>query len=546
MPVRHGRTSTRARYRAASLCRFMMVISALVAAVPAVAATGDLSAYLRARVAGADGAVGVATREYARALSDAPGDAPVAVRAYREAVRAGDFALADRAAAIMVAAKVAPADTALLAIAAAARAGDRAAADAAIARLDGDQLRILAAPLRGWAALEAGRDALAPLARAPAEAVAQRFATETRALLLIASGRTTAGMAAIRALPDDGLPAQDERIAAARLLIGQGKAAEAQALLAGGGGDVALRIVPTQGARASLAFGASHLFTRVAADLSAGPPGPLTYTLLQAALRADPSNDRARLLLAGVLSRDGADDAAMAVLRDVAPDSPFAQVAATGRVQMLADAGRADEAIDAAIRLEPGADASPADLQRLADLYMRLDRPARAAPLYARLVERAGARADWADWLQYGAALDTAGRWPEARAALERAVASGPREPLALNYLGYALILHGERMAQAQAMLERAAAAKPEDASIADSLGWALYLRGRPARALPFVERAARADPVNAEIGEHLGDIYWRLGRRYEARYAWTAARQDGAGDVADRLTRKIATGLAE
>lgn len=515
-------------------------------ATPAYAAAGDLAAYARARIAESDGALGLATRDYARALADDPGDVPVALRTYRAAVRAGDMALADRAAAALVAQRAAPSDTALLALARAAHDGDRAAAAAALARFDGDRLRILSAPLRGWVALENGGDPLAAVAEAPAEPVARRFAAETRALLLIATGRTAEGVAAIGALGSGDLAGLDERVAAARLLIGQGRTAEAQALLDSDGGDTALSIVPKRGVKPSLAFGASHLFTRVAADLATGEPGPLTYTLLRAALRADPDNDRARLLLAGVLARDGAVDAGLDVLAEVPADSAYASIAATGRVQMLAENDREGDALAALAKLSADTDASTGALQRLADLHMQLDQPAAAAPLYARLIARAGARADWADWLQYGAALDGAGRWREARPALERAAAKGPGEPLALNYLGYALILHRERMAAAQAMLEKAARLKPDDAAIADSLGWALYLRGHPERALPLVERAALADPLNAEIGEHLGDLYWHAGRRYEARYAWNAAHETAEAAVRARLGEKIARGLSK
>ncbi len=550
LDARHARhypeaRPARARKTAIPLLRRLvppLALSLALVASPAVAAIGDAGAYARARVAEADGAVGIAARDYARVLADDPRDVGIALRTYRAAVRAGDMPLADRAAADLAAQKAAPSDALLLALAAAAQDGDRAAAEEALTRFEDDRLRILAPPLRAWLALEAGGDPFAALAKVPDEPVARRFAAETRALLLIASGRIAEGRTAIRALGGGAgdLAAFDERVAAARLLIGQGKGEEARALLADGTGDVALRVEPARGATPTLAFGAAQLFTRVAADLATGEPGPLTYTLLRAALRADPGNDRARLLLAGVLARDGALDAGLALLAEVPGDSAYAAIAATGRVQMLDENGRAAEARAALDRLSVARDAPDGDVQRLADLNMQLDRPAAAAPLYALLLKRAGSGADWADWLQYGAALDGAGRWPQARAALEKAVARGPEQPLALNYLGYALILHRERMGAAQAMLEKAVRLKPDDASIADSLGWALYLRGAPARALPLIERAALAEPLNAEIGEHLGDLYWWAGRRYEARYAWTAARVTATPVEVARLDAKL------
>ena len=93
-------------------------------------------------------------------------------------------------------------------------------------------------------------------------------------------------------------------------------------------------------------------------------------------------------------------------------------------------------------------------------------------------------------------------------------------------------------------MLEKAARLKPDDPAIADSLGWAYFRLGEAMRALPLIEAAATTDPGNAEIGEHLGDVYWRAGRRFEARYAWNAARSVATGAAATRLDGKIADGL--
>jgi len=504
----------------------------------------DVAAYLRARVADADGRVALAVTDYAQALRDTAADSVVAVRAYREAIQAGDFALADRAAVTLARADVLPTDAPLLALAAAARAHDRTAAERALTALDATPLKILSAPLRAWAALEWGGDPFAPLASGSDDAVARRFVAETRALILLAQGRSEEGLAALRPLLGNDQSSVDTRIAAARLLIARRKPDLARALLVSSTPpEVALREQPRWRAEPSLAFGLSWLLTRVASDLALGPPGNLSYTLTQAALRADPANDRARLLLAGALSKDKAADRALTVLGEVDPRGIYAAQATAGRIEVLADAGRTADALRLAEPLGTATDADPADVQRLADLYLRLERARDAAPLYRRLTERAGA--DWTDWLQYGAALDRAGEWPTARTALERAHALAPDQPLVLNYLGYALTEHGERPAEAQAMLAQAARARPNDPAIADSLGWSLFRGGAITRALPLIERAAAADPVNPEIGEHLGDLYWQLGRRYEARYAWAAARVSAETPaVAQRLSGKIANGL--
>jgi len=49
------------------------------------------------------------------------------------------------------------------------------------------------------------------------------------------------------------------------------------------------------------------------------------------------------------------------------------------------------------------------------------------------------------------------------------------------------------------------------------------------------------AEPANSEINDHLGDIYWALGRHYEARYAWRAAALTAEADAQAKIAAKLA-----
>lgn len=524
-------------------------VASILAITPAAAANqpvaSGLLAYMAARADDADGDGAESVRRYAAALADAPGNVDVALRAYREALIVGDDALVDRAVAALAATGVAPADTALVAIAAAARKHDLAGADAAIARLAGDKLAVLGAPLKAWAVQERGGDPFAILAQRPRDSVARRLADENRALIQIARGQYDEGMAGLRALLGNDQASIDLRIAAAQLLIGAGQDVRARELL---GGDltaiVALREQP-RGVKPSLAFGAARLFVRLADDLAAGDPGPLSITLTRAALRAEPDNDRARLLLASTLARIDRTDRALAVLDGIDRKGPWARAADSARIAVLAGAERYDEAIRIATPLAQPEDAPDVALATLADLLLAANRVSEAAPVYRRLLDRPSAAGRWEPWLQYAAALDQSGDWPGARVALLHAQTLAPNEPAVLNYLGYGDITHGGDVPKALAMLQRASALRPDDSAITDSLGWAYFRTGDLAHALPLLERAAQASPENAEIGEHLGDAYWRAGRRFEARYAWRAAQvvADDAKDR-DRLATKIADGL--
>jgi tetratricopeptide (TPR) repeat protein len=520
---------------------------AAIALVPTtvMADTGDLGAYMTARVADADGRVDRAVADYAKALAGSPDNDAIAIRAYREAIEAGNDALAIRAGAVLKANGTAPADLPLLALSAAARRGDVATADAAIAALDKTPLGVLAPSFRGWTGFAAHTNPFPALEAATtrADPIAARFAAETRALLLIARGDIAAGIAAVGTLRASGAPV-DLSIAAAQLLFASDHADEARALLAGND-TVLAGLRDGAPAKPTLGFGISRVLARVAGDL-AGQQAPtaLSISVASAALRADPSNDRARLLLADALARDKAVDRALATLDDVKPSSPFASGAAAARIAVLAGAGRDEAALALAKARAEATGATDGDFQRYADRLVAADRPAEAAPWYRRIVDGGGNGARWAAWLQYGGALDQAGDWPQARVALERAVALAPGEPLALNYLGYARVERGEDVAAATKMLERANALKPDDNSITDSLGWAYHLGGDTRRALPLLERAAQGDPTNAEIGDHLGDAYWTLGRRYEARYAWRAAVLTADASDAARISDKVAHGL--
>ncbi len=418
-------------------------------------------------------------------LAASPDDPIVAIRAYREALEAGNMPLATRAAAVLGKAGVAPADAALLPLADAARQGDTKAASAAIATLATGPLVVLAPSLYAWVAHAEGRDPEPSLATAAKDPVANRFATETRVLIAAAP------------------------------------------------------------AKQPLAIGVSRLLARLASDLAAGEPSPLSIALTQAALRADPRYDGARILLADALARNKVVDRALAVLDEIDPKGPSAGAAAAERIDILSNADRDGEALAAAKNRVDQKGADAADWQRYADLLLTTGNPAEAATWYQRIIAADGEKGGtWGAWLQYGGALDQAGRWPEARDALEKAVARGPAQPLALNYLGFAQVEHGDDIPASIRLLERATRLDPTNASITDSLGWAYHLSGNTARALPLLETAAQAEPTNAEISDHLGDAYWSTGRNYEARYAWRAALLTAEPADTARITAKIANGL--
>ncbi|MHA6723101.1 tetratricopeptide repeat protein [Sphingomonas sp. RS2018] len=507
-----------------------------------------LAAYVRARAADADNRSDIAAPAYATALAGAPGNPVVAARAYREALAAGDMPLVRRSIATLHAAGVAPGDTALIALADAVAAKRWDAADAAADALGKSTLDFLAPSVRAWIAF--GRKGSDPLALLPdgdgGNPIGRRFADETRALLLIGGDRVDEGLAQIRAILTANAGNLEFRLAAAELLRGRGRDADAAALLAGDTPALAGLRDRVGKQRAGAAHGLARLFDRLGRDILGSEAATLAVTLTRAALILDRDDDRARLILAEALARSRDPMNALSLLDRIGRRSESAGEAASLRVTILNRAGRTDDAIAAARPLAIAPGATAADAQRLADLLAASGRNDEAATVYATAIARAGAGADWSLYLQQGGALDEAGRWDEARTALARAVALAPDQPLALNYLGYAQVERGENIAAARQLLERAVRLEPDDPNIADSLGWAWHRSGQTAKGAVLLEKAARQAPGDTTINEHLGDVYWALGRRYEARYAWRAAAVEAEPADLTRLTAKIAQGIAD
>jgi Flp pilus assembly protein TadD len=234
-------------------------------------------------------------------------------------------------------------------------------------------------------------------------------------------------------------------------------------------------------------------------------------------------------------------------LDHIPADDPFASTGRSLRVAILSEMGNQAAALADAQKATEGHGDRDA-WSRLGDVYLSLNRPADAAVAYGKAIEqtrqvKAPAVQLWPLLLQQADALDRAGRWVEAKPALEAALALAPDQPLVQNQVGYSFIAHRDDVARGSKLIAQASAARPNDPAITDSLGWSRYLLGQPSAAVPVLEKASAADPAEPTIAEHLGDAYWAVGRRYEARYAWRAALVTADDRDKPRIASKIDLG---
>jgi tetratricopeptide (TPR) repeat protein len=485
-----------------------------------------------------------------------PGQPDLAKKALSEAIGAGQMDLALRLARSVPTAKLST-DARLLLVAEELRRGhpDRALPWLAV-KSDGGDLTFLAPVIGAWSAAEHGNieQALSILDQAQGK-LPEAIGIEQRALILLKAKRTADAEPYVRRAVGnaggreerlrlafaDGFLAAGDRQRALMIVegMGDGEGAARQRILAGKPSGQAIDNLPK-------AFG--EVLAAVAADLTRLQRSSPPIGLIQIARYLNPQSSSTTALLALLLSGQDRTNEALALLQAVPPGDALISEIRDVEVQVLGSAKRLNEAyqVAAAATAAPGAGLD--DYRRLGLVLETMKRHGEAADAFARAIALAQAQNLKSELssllLDRASALQDAGRWPEARAALQQGLAVAPDEPLLLNFMGYAQLERGENMDSAEAMIRKASELAPDNGSITDSLGWAQFKRGKVSQAIETLQQAAEKEPDVAEIQEHLGDALYRSGRRYEARFAWNAALVTAEDEIETRVKAKLASGL--
>ncbi len=418
-------------------------------------------------------------------------------------------------------------------------------------------LTFLSPLLNAWDAAERGDQAaaLSAINQIPAKSLLGPLRDEEQALILLkfhrpaeaepfarrAIGAAGAREARVRLALADGFLAAGDRTRAAAMVDGMisDSAAARQRILAGKPTGEGINTTAEALSSVLTAFGAE-----VARLQHAAPP----IGLVQVARYADPGNSGATALLGLLLDSQDRGDEALALLGAIPLDNALISQVRDVQVRILTHDKRFNEAYAIAAAAVQNPAAGLSDYSRLGDVLEAMDRHNEAADAFGRAVAVANAQGLkselWPLLLLQASALEEANRWPEARTALQQALAIAPDEPVLLNFMGYAKLERGEDVDAAEAMIRKASQLAPDDASITDSLGWAQFKRGKTDEAIETLQKAAEKDPEQAEIQEHLGDALYTSGRRFEARFAWHAALVTAEDKVADRVKEKLASGL--
>jgi len=516
-----------------------------------------LDAYARARLAEADQALPEAASAYREAVALDPHSVEVAARGYRQAVLAGDKALALRTARILDTAGQLPRDGTVLLLIDALDRRKWEEAKALVERLEKEgNLAFLVPFMRSWVSL-ADRPYDPPVVPldAPYAVFAVRYLEEQLLLQRLALGdRKGLGDAYDEAKERRIGFGLEERWRIAARLVKLGRRDLALDLLSGGADgsagtpeeqlDRAIRLYRRHDF--TPLYGLAMLMHRLALDLAGQGEGTAMLSIARMASFADPGNEDIRLSVARAALAAGYPVVSYAEAGLVRSSSPAWFDARSVRLRALLEQDRTQEAIAGARLLAETESGSARSQRLLGDILVRSGDFAGAAGAYERALdvrgEAMGGREEAALLLQLGGSLEQAGEWGKAKPVLERVVELAPDSAVALNHLGYALADRGEELSRAISLLEKANRIQPDEPAFIDSLGWAFFRAGEHEKALPLIQEAAMAEPGNSELNEHLGDVLWAMGRRFEARYAWQAALVglDGEERVSERLRNKM------
>lgn len=115
-------------------------------------------------------------------------------------------------------------------------------------------------------------------------------------------------------------------------------------------------------------------------------------------------------------------------------------------------------------------------------------------------------------------------KWELAEQDLQTALSINKSIPQIQNYLAYSWVERNKNIKQSLIMLKSLVKKFPKDANYLDSYAWALFKNNQYEEAQKYEELAIHYGPFVSKFSDHLGDIYWKLGKKKEARFEWKTA----------------------
>jgi tetratricopeptide (TPR) repeat protein len=206
---------------------------------------------------------------------------------------------------------------------------------------------------------------------------------------------------------------------------------------------------------------------------------------------------------------------------------PQDRMVAMVRASILADFGKADQAVAAVKKLFDGKEDRETWIA-LAQVYERTKN-------YAEMGKALDAAEKLSDsdehrqtiYFMRGAMFERMKKYDAAEAEFRKVLELDPENASALNYLGYMLADRNVRLEEAYELIRKAVELDPHNGAYLDSLGWVYFRMGRLDEAEKYLRKALERVPRDPTVNDHLGDVLAQQGRLKEAVAQWSVALKE-------------------
>ncbi|MDR1658387.1 MAG: tetratricopeptide repeat protein [Deltaproteobacteria bacterium] len=239
-----------------------------------------------------------------------------------------------------------------------------------------------------------------------------------------------------------------------------------------------------------------------------------------------PDNEQLPYLLATVRYEQGDIEQAKQFLRSIKPSNRQYVDSRLFLCSILIEEGKTDDAIAVLVEARSRAAWSPQLVLAQATMLEEQDRFKEAKAIYVDSLKTFPEVAELR--FRLGFVEDKLGDKQACITSMKKAIELDPNHAEALNYLAYTWAKKGENLTEALAMALKADSLKPDNGYIVDTVAWIYYGMGDLKKSVPLLEKAVRLSEDNPEILEHLGDALNKVGRKAEARKAYSRAVEKG------------------
>jgi len=201
--------------------------------------------------------------------------------------------------------------------------------------------------------------------------------------------------------------------------------------------------------------------------------------------------------------------------------------------QQLADLGQVDQALSIAKSQLTGTQSDLNVHERLAEMYIRMKRFSDAD----QEIQKADAMVKTAQDRLYvhflrGEFYDRQKMYDKAEVEFRKALEIDPDNAAVLNYLGYMLVDHDQKLPEALKMIRQAVLLEPQNYAYLDSLGWAYFKTGQYELAEENIRKANERNNGDPTIHDHLGEVYEKTGKLKMAVAQWERSMSEYASSL--------------